>query len=131
MEEVTLTCVSAGVRITCSGRLCGGKYGDGEKCPCVKFAALPRYGIELVAAVCIDCKIHVGNATKLLVLIQRCVRRNDEELDDIVQHVEQQIADGTWSLVGWWKANSTSEDATYYVPTSHIIALRKTSEIRK
>ena len=85
----------------------------------------------IVAAVCIYYKIRSGNASQLLVVIQRCVRRNDEELDDIVQHVEEQIADGTWSLVGWLKANSTSEDATYYVPTSHIIALRKTSEIRK
>ena len=50
-EEVTLTCVSAGVRMTCSGRLCGGMYGDGGKCPCVKVAALPRYCIELRLAV--------------------------------------------------------------------------------
>jgi hypothetical protein len=59
------------------------------------------------------------------------VRRNDDELDDIIEHVENEIADGKWSLVGWWKANATSDEVTYHVPKSHIVVLRKKDEIRK
>jgi hypothetical protein len=51
LVDVTLKCVSTGVRLTCSGRLCGGMYGDGGKCPCVTVAALPRYCLELRLAV--------------------------------------------------------------------------------
>jgi hypothetical protein len=53
--------------------------------------------------------MRIGNAGHLLVVIQWCMRRNDDELDDIVQHVEEQVADGTCSLVGWWNANATSD----------------------
>jgi hypothetical protein len=51
MEDVKLKCVSTGVRLRCSGRLCGGMYGDGGKCPRVKVAALPRYCVDLRLAV--------------------------------------------------------------------------------
>jgi hypothetical protein len=50
---------------------------------------------------------------------------------DIMDHVERQVENGKWSLVGWWKAGSLSEDVTLISPKCHIVALRKEGFICK
>jgi hypothetical protein len=41
------------------------------------------------------------------------------------------VEDGKWSLVGWWKASSLSDDDTLVTPKCHIVALCKYGSICK
>jgi hypothetical protein len=51
------------------------------------------------------------------------VKNNDEEqLFQLFDLVEQQVASVVWSILGWWKATSV-EDACLMVRKGHIVSM--------
>lgn len=51
---------------------------------------------------------------------------NDDTIIAIFEHAEQQLSDGFWTVVGWWKASKTSDDdSTAYNPRCHLVAATK------
>jgi hypothetical protein len=53
---------------------------------------------------------------------------NHDQLFDLFEHVEKQVAAVTWSILGWWKATS-AEDAGLMVPKGHIVSMIPTGAI--
>ena len=77
------------------------------------------------------CGYYVQSNGLLKKYFQNAARVNDDTILDIMEHVETELENGKWSLVGWWKATSISEDTTLVTPRCHIVALRKEGAIRK
>ena len=57
----------------------------------------------------------------------------DEEVyTDIMRHVHAQITDGTWKLLGWWRAATTKDDvSSLVVPKVHIVNMEKNGVVAK
>lgn len=48
----------------------------------------------------------------------------------MMDHVEHQLSEGTWNLMGWFKAVTTKEDGVVQ-PKFHVVRLEKNSAIER
>ena len=55
-------------------------------------------------------------------MLQTLVKiNNQDKLYELFSHVEQELADTKWDIVGWWKA-STTEDGGLFVTKGHVVS---------
>jgi hypothetical protein len=61
--------------------------------------------------------------------VQTAVQTDPQLFADIVDHVENVVCEGTWKVMGWWKAATTDETATFFARV-HIVHIEKNGQIR-
>jgi len=65
-----------------------------------------------------------------VLLLYGAITANGDLLIAILQHVETVLETGGWSLVGWWKASSTTVDdgSTLVTPKCHVVVLNASTQ---
>lgn len=65
----------------------------------------------------------------MFVSLQMANKSNNIDLVSLmVAHAKKELSTGTWRLLGWWKAASTTEAAVYN-PRLHIVNLVKNQPV--
>lgn len=59
------------------------------------------------------------------------MQTGSEDVLDMIQHVEEQIENGRWNALGWWKASSTSSDSKPAVVKCHLVVLEKVARVMR
>ena len=56
------------------------------------------------------------------IVLQTLVKiNNTEKLYELYSHVEKELAETKWDVLGWWKA-ATTEDGGLFVPKGHVVS---------
>ena len=56
--------------------------------------------------------------------MQTFAENNDDRLMDLWDAVAEQMQNGTFDLLDWYKAKATGEDVTVVTPKCHIVLVR-------
>lgn len=62
--------------------------------------------------------------------VQTAISANETWFSAMIEHVECELLDGTWNVLGWYKASTTKNNGIIH-PRLHIVRLRKNGPIRK
>lgn len=62
--------------------------------------------------------------------VQTAISANETWFTAMMEHVECELLDGTWNVLGWYKAATTKGNGIIH-PRLHIVRLRKNGLIRK
>ena len=53
------------------------------------------------------------------------MRSDPDAFADIMDHIQAQLQDGTWRVLGWMKAATTKDDATLCTQRMHIVKMER------
>ena len=57
---------------------------------------------------------------------------NNDSIIDILDHAEQELTDGMWTIVGWFKASKTTDDEnSTFNPKCHLVSIKKNGVVHK